>query len=142
MAILLIINRYKYLLLAVLLFGAGWYFNGLRWESKYADQLERARDTEQALQETVDANTEKAAAKVRSAVRERDVAIDRLRERRGRMPEASRANCAGATGKELSADDGIFLRRYATDQAEACWIELGRAYDYADAIQESYASSH
>jgi hypothetical protein len=137
MSVLLIINRYKYLLLAVLLFGAGWYFNGLRWESKYADQLERARDTEQALQETVDADAVKYLKEMQHIIDKRDTAINGLRERRGRMPEASRANCAGASGRELSRQDAEFLVRFAAD-ADLLRNALGTCYDYADAIQESY----
>jgi hypothetical protein len=137
MSVLLIINRYKYLLLAVLLFGAGWYFNGLRWESKYADQLERARDTEQALQETVDADAVKYLKEMQHIIDKRDTAINGLRERRGRMPEAGRANCAGASGRELSRQDAEFLVRFAAD-ADLLRNALGTCYDYADAIQESY----
>jgi hypothetical protein len=137
MELILIINRYKYLLLAVLLFGAGWYFNGLRWESKYADQLERARDTEQALQETVDADAIRFFKESQRAIDERDAIIYGLRDRAKRMPEASRANCAGASGRELSRQDAEFLVRFAAD-ADLLRNALGTCYDYADAIQESY----
>jgi hypothetical protein len=115
MAILLIINRYKYLILAVLLFGAGWYFNGLRWESKYADQLERARDTEQALQETVDAITKDHAAEMQRIDSKYRLAIDGLRNRPERLPESARSACAGSTGAELSRPDASAFERYAAD---------------------------
>jgi len=134
MPLLLIINRYKHLILAVLLFVAGWTVNGWRWEAKYANQLEAARETEQSLQAAVDAITNESAAKMRRIVGERDAAIKRLRNRPERMPESARADCKGATGAELSRQDAGFLVRFASD-AETVRTALGICYDYADKIK-------
>lgn len=116
------------------LLSSGWIINGWRWEAKYADRVQEARKTEQSLQASVDAITNRHASETRRIANERDAAIERLRQRPARLPEDSRANCKGSTGAELSREDGVFLIREAS-AAAICWQELRRAYDYADEIQ-------
>lgn len=123
-----------YLIIAATLFFSGWTVNQWRWEAKYADQLEESRKTEQSLQETVDAITKDHIQQMRRIVSERDLALNRVRQRPDRMPESSRINCTGATGNELSGRDAEFLIRQASradEQREA----LRGCYDYADKIQ-------
>lgn len=98
-----------------ILFAAGWQTNQWRWEAKYAEQLERARDNEQALQAAMDAATRQHVEEMRSIAVQRDAAIDRLRQRAERLPESSRLACEGSTGRELSRQDAEFLVRFAAD---------------------------
>lgn len=123
-----------YLAIAASLFASGWMVNGWRWEAKYADQVERARKDEQALQTAVDAIANKSAEEMRRVIRERDAAIDRLRNRPERMPEDSRVHCKGASGAELSYSDARFLIGEAA-RADETAIALRACYDYADKIQ-------
>jgi len=124
-----------YLVIASGLFISGWMVNGWRWESKYADQLERARKDEQSLQKTIDEISNKHAQEIRLISSQRDIAINGLRNRPERLPEDSRANCKGSSGKELSRKDAEFLIRFAyaaAEQSEA----LSVCYEYADKLQE------
>lgn len=98
-----------------MLFAAGWQVNQWRWEARYADQLEATRKNEQALQTAIDATTRQHFEEVQRVVRERDAAIDRLRQRPERLPESSRPACQGSTGRELSRQDAEFLVRFAAD---------------------------
>lgn len=109
------IKPYAYIVFSAMLFAAGWQINQWRWESKYAKQLEQARANEQALQTAVDATTRQHFEEVQRVVRERDAAINRLRQRPERLPESARSACEGATGRELSRQDAEFLVRFASD---------------------------
>jgi ABC-type transporter Mla subunit MlaD len=55
-------------------------------------------------------------------------ALERLRDRPDRLPEAARAACQGATGRELSGPDAAVLERYAAD-ARRLQLALGACQD-------------
>jgi hypothetical protein len=86
------------------------------------------------LQETLDDETQAAADRERALRMDLADSVERLRKRPDRLPAESRAHCQGATGAELSAEDGIFLRGEATSAA-ICWSELGRCYRFADRVE-------
>lgn len=86
------------------------------------------------LQEKLDEETQAAADRERALRVDLADAVERLRKRPARLPDDRRAHCQGATGAELSAEDGIFLRGEAT-AAAICWAELGRCYSYADKVE-------
>jgi len=140
------IKLFAYLAIAASLFASGWTINQWRWEAKYAEQVERARKDEQALQKSVDAIANKSAEEMRRIIRERDAAIDRLRNRPERMPEDSRANCKGATGSELARPDAEFLVWLST-QAEiqrqalkACFTSFVNLVDPSPPLSPLYKS--
>jgi len=122
----------------LLLFGAyakGRNDNETKWKLEIAKQVEQARIKEQDLQRKADDNA-KQALKDKELIQSRlTIALNSLRDRPDRMPESARANCAGSSGKELSAVDGVFLRRYATTHAETCWNALEGCYRHLDLIK-------
>lgn len=97
------------------------------------EQVTRARETEQALQKAVDADTIRLLVEMQRVIDERDADIDWLRNRADRLPEGARANCKGATGGELSRLDAIFLIREAA-RADQLRAALGACYHYADQV--------
>jgi hypothetical protein len=66
-------------------------------------------------------------------------ALERLRKRPERMPEASRATCQGATGAELSGPDGGFLEREAA-RADDLRAALAECYRWAVVVTNGGAS--
>jgi hypothetical protein len=62
-----------------------------------------------------------------------DVALERLRHRPDRMPDAARPNCQGATGVELSRPDAEFLEREAA-RADRIRAALGTCYEHVDSL--------
>ncbi len=88
---ILIVKNYWRVALFLICFLSGWWVNGWRWEAKYANQLEKARKNEQSLQASVDAITNQSAEKSRHIADELNIALDRLRRRPERQPEAADA---------------------------------------------------
>jgi len=72
-----------------------------------ARRIEQRRATIQ--QEITDAKD----AEIRRIRSRLDDALERLRNRPERLPEASRPACQGSTGRELSGRDAAFLERLA-----------------------------
>lgn len=118
------------LLLAV---ASGGYFKG-RIDNE-------AKHTEQSLEETQEARRieQKRAAFQQETLNEKDAslravngrladALERLRDRPERLPEAALAACKGSSGRELSGGDAAFLERFAA-RAEALRRELKAAQD-------------
>lgn len=104
--------------IAVLLaFGLG-YGSG-RWQQWRSDEnqvkakllqaSEKARQTEQNLRDDLEVLDDVRQTELRRIAAQRDAAVQRLRDRPERLPEAAQAACAGATGAELSSPDGQFL---------------------------------
>lgn len=90
--------------------------------SEDARRLEQARARmQQGVDDAKDANHRRTAARLADA-------LDRLRERPGRLPEPARAACQGATGAELSSRDAGVLERLAA-RAENLRIELHACQD-------------
>ena len=63
-----------------------------------------------------------------------NVDLDLMRKRAGRLSEAARAECKGATGSELSDRDAAAFVRLGA-RAEQCRIGLTACYEYADSLQ-------
>jgi hypothetical protein len=94
-----------------------------RYQQYRADEKAHAADMALAAEKTreLERNAEKVNQRITDAkdkelrsVRARlDVALERLRERPERLPEAARPACEGATGAELSGRDAAFLERLA-----------------------------
>lgn len=98
------------------------YFKGahdieVKWQLKDAKRDELERMIERQWQEKANeiirtANKRNAATQLNL-----DAALERLRNRPERLPEAARGSCAGATGAELAGRDAAFLAGYAADAA-------------------------
>lgn len=139
-----------YLILAVVvafvLNGFYWHAHGsnaadARWSAKItAERLaatEAARAKETMWQGVVNETAKNYQAKVAGVRRNLDVALDSLRdrpERPGNLPDHPRADCAGASGAELSGADAEFLAREAA-RADEQRAGLDACYAWADAIR-------
>lgn len=126
--------------LAVVVAAGAGYFKGradanAKWKLTVAAEQQKARATEQALQGEINAITRKSAAERDLIQRRLDNAVERLRHRPARLPEAARATCKGTTGAELSGTDGEFLGREAA-RADKLRDALSGCYQYLDTIQE------
>lgn len=113
-------------------FGSGWTVNGWRIrEAANAAKLassEAARDDER-LMNTARTRIDDARNQDLRAVGDRLAdALERLRNRPARMPEAARAACTGSTGAELSGPDAAVLERLAA-RADQLRAELGACQD-------------
>lgn len=113
-------------------YGAG------RWQQWRADEKSHAADMALAAEKSreLERNAEKVNQRITDAkdkelrsVRARlDVALERLRQRPERLPEAARPACEGATGAELSGRDAAFLERLAA-RADGLRAELKACQD-------------
>lgn len=105
-------------------------------EQARADAAEQARITEREQQEAV-TNAIQHQYWEQVAIADGLTAdLERLRNRPSRpagVPEAARADCQGASGRELSAEDAGFLVRLAAD-ADRHRAALAACYAYADAV--------
>jgi hypothetical protein len=121
-----------YVWLAVLALLAGSYGTG-RWHQYRSDlkdqaeakftESESARLRERAAQVSAQRIADEKEAANRDRVGRLAAELERMRKRADRLPEASRAACAGATGAELAAPDGGFLARYGA-YARSIQLEL------------------
>jgi hypothetical protein len=94
-----------------------------RWQQYSADEKanaaaafdasEQAREVERLASKTRQGIEDAKNAEIRVIRGRLDAAVERLRNRPDRLPEASRPACAGATGAELSGRDAAFLERLA-----------------------------
>lgn len=101
-------------------------------------QAEAMRAVERELQEETDATLRNQAAELAAVNRRLSGELRRLRERPARaaeLPGAARAECAGATGAELSGPDAGFLAREAA-RADRLRAGLKACYEYADSLME------
>jgi hypothetical protein len=99
-----------------------------------AKQKDAARQREQDLQGEVDAITRQSKERQEAIQSRLDTALDGLRKRPNRLPEDSRSACKGATGAELSAEDGVFLSREAA-RADKLREALNVCYQHLDNIR-------
>lgn len=123
-------------LVAAIACGVGGYFKGradmdTAWQLQAAEAAENARMREQVLQGKANANIDKLQADRDRVAGQLADAVDRLRQRPGRLPEPARTDCKGATGAELSAEDGGFLVREAA-RADRIQGALAACYWWAD----------
>jgi hypothetical protein len=120
------------LALLVMTFSIGWgsaikYRNGQ--DAKAAlEASETARESERLAQRNLTRIADAKNQELRAVGDRLADALERLRNRPARLPEASRAACEGATGRELSGPDAAVLERYAAD-ARRLQLELGACQD-------------
>lgn len=105
------------------------------YKAQIAESNVKALKERQTQQEIVDALTQKYWNDLDTTNSKLSGALARLRDREVRASETSRANCKGASGAELSRQDGEFLTREAA-RGDRCAIALQRCYDYADKLQK------
>lgn len=96
-------------------------------------KINDARVVENKLQGEIDALNQNHATALDDVNSRLADALERLRQRPARLPEATRAECKGTTGRELSSADAGFLERLAA-RAETLRQEVIRCYAYADTI--------
>ena len=106
------------------------------YKVQIAENNVKALEEHNTQQEIVDALTQKYWTDVDSLNARLVDALGRLRDRPVRASEATRANCEGASGAELSRPDAEFLTREAA-RGDRCAVALQRCYDYADTLQSS-----
>lgn len=109
-----------------------------RWKAQIhqqrAEAEAQARATEHRAQEAANAIARRHAYEVSTVRRNLDIALDSLRQRPERpasLPDASRTDCAGSTGAELSRPDAEFLSREAA-RADEQRAGLVACYAYVD----------
>jgi hypothetical protein len=123
--------------LAIAIASAVGYGSG-RWQQWRADDkahtaalvkaneaaLSQEREWARLIKGTIDARD----MEVRAIRGRLDAALERLRQRPERLPEAARPACEGATGAELSGRDAQFLERLAA-RADELRAELKACQD-------------
>lgn len=113
--------------------GQGW--NDAKWQAKVDAQKDKARETEQIWQGAYN-EASKTYLNTIAGVRSRlDVALNGLRDRPDRpVPGTPRADCKGATGAELSKQDGSFLEWEAA-RADRQRAALKACYTAVDSLR-------
>jgi len=129
------------------LFLAGWFTNGYRWETRYvtmqknyAEQVieaqRAARRKEALMQSQMDIQQVAKNAELKDIRTQLDRALGELRKRPSRMsvPESTGA-AKGATGAELSREDAEFLAREAA-RADSVIAQLKYCYKMYDEARD------
>lgn len=125
-------------------FFAGWWTNGWRWEAKYnslvtqykEEQIkaeQEARAKEQELQAAIDNERQIKDEQLRSIRNRLDSTLYQLRQRSLRPTDPNDPSAAkGATGSQLYREDGEFLIREAAraDEIRAGLRECYASYDH------------
>jgi hypothetical protein len=133
-------------------FLAGWFVNGLRWESKYTslqkeyaeavvEANRKARRQEQILQSKADTELVNKNAEIQIIRTELDLALNELRKRPARdgLPGVT-GNSQRATGAQLSREDAEFLARESA-RADAIRTALNYCYTLYDEAKRSLSLS-
>lgn len=115
-------------------FALGWHFSNERQAAARVKAIEQAREVEEKWQTNTEALQEVKDAEIARIARERDDALRRLRDRPGRMPEASAPSCQGATGAQLSGPDAGFLVGLAAEGARIA-AELAECRAWIDEVK-------
>jgi hypothetical protein len=92
------------------------------------DASEQAREVERFASKARQGIEDAKNAEIRKMRARLDDALERLRNRPDRLPEAARPACEGATGAELSGRDAQFLERLAA-RADELRAELKACQD-------------
>lgn len=115
-----------------------------RTEAAVNEAVKQARITEREQQETVTDAIQRQYWEQVAIADGLAADLERLRNRPRRpagVPEAARADCQGASGRELSAEDAGFLVRLAAD-ADRHRAALAACYAYADAVIEPWKNQN
>lgn len=104
---------------------------------KAYESIQKARADERDKQAKTNAITQRKMDDVNATNARLIARINSLQQRKDRadLPEKSRADCKGATGRELSRSDSQFLERLAA-RADTIRAALKACYDYADKISQ------
>lgn len=141
-------NLYMILAVVIAFVINGFYWNAhgsnaadTRWAAKIqkerADAEQAARAKESMWQGVVNETAKNYGVKVAGVQRNLDAALGELRNRPERpsgVPEGARADCAGASGAELSRSDAEFLDREAA-RADTQRAGLVACYEVIDALK-------
>jgi hypothetical protein len=124
-----------YIVIAVL---CGAAYGGGRWHQFRADERanaaaafdasEQAREVERMAGKARQGIEDAKNSELRKVRARLDDALERLRQRPDRLPEAARAACEGSSGRELAGPDARFLERFAA-RAEEFRKELKACQD-------------
>lgn len=132
-------------LAGIVLFCAGWFMNGYRWDAKYtalkntyAEAVIKAKEEvkkrELALQAKADQQVITKDEQIKSIRNQLDRALVELRKRPSRSGVSNSSSPAkGSSGADLSREDAEFLVREAAraDDAVAQLLYCYRMYDEA-----------
>ena len=136
------LNPYRWLIAGavVLALLGGAYVKGRgdandAWAVEMADAAAKARETEQRLQGEANAIQKKLSAENAVIADQLGDALERLRNRSQRMPEAARPACKGSTGAELSAEDAGFLT-WEAYRADRLRVALEACQAWADTVTQ------
>ena len=124
--------------LAFLGAGVGGYTKGrtdanAKWSAVAAEKEREARTREQQLQEQTNAITNQYQSEKDAISANLANALERLRQRPKRLPEAARTACQGGTGAELSNTDAGFLEREAA-RADELRAALSACQSWANTV--------
>lgn len=106
----------------------------LRHAQDVAEALQQAIEAERKQQEEVNHALQKQTDDLAAINRMLALDIEQLRQRAKRLPQATRADCQGASGAELSGKDAEFLVREAA-RADGLRAALQACYRYADTVE-------
>jgi len=128
---------------SLLVTGVGWFSyeagaDGVRSDMAEVvkEAVKKAREDERLKQEKVNELTQTQYDELADINKRLNNDIDRLRNRASRrhLPNESKAKCKGATGAELSKEDGRFLVWEAA-RADKLRAAIKACYSYADTIK-------
>lgn len=99
-----------------------WEVEKRKQAEEYADNLRKALETQQEMQQAADTLRREKDAQIRDINARATALTNSLRDRKerpskdGSVSDTARS-CAGASGAELAKGDGEFLARYSADAA-------------------------
>ena len=133
-------------MVAILAAGGSGYVKGRTdmnsvWEGKALEAERAAHQHEQELQEATNEISRKYQNDRSRIGNQLADALEQLRNRPERLPEAARAACQGGTGTELSGKDAGFLEREAA-RADELQAALNACQDWADTVVGTLKAPH
>jgi hypothetical protein len=124
--------------------GAGYWY-GVKstekeWEDKVKQEQLRAEATTKEIKDEYSRFREDKEQEVKIIASRLDTALVGLRDRANRLPDAARAGCSGATGRELAGPDAGFLAGEAARTAivEAALEQCYKSYDSAKSFIDTF----
>lgn len=118
-------------------FASGVWVQSYRTTAKHNAELVAAQDETAAIKRGWDSKLaeqrQEYANEIAAINADRDDLLERLRKRPGRLSKPARAACAGATGAELSSEDGSVLVGLAVE-ADAVAAKLKECQGWIDSV--------
>ncbi len=135
----------RYAIVGFLGLGLGWVINGWRLEASInayklkiaaeeAKLIQEYRRKEQAFQVKADALRREKDNEIKTITTRLNSTLSELRQRQDRPVPGSAGTCQGASGAELSRQDGEFLAREAA-RADRLRSALEQCYKQYDSIR-------